>query len=692
MKIQKSENDCIYLPGDPWLGTNIIKHRIITTTDKPIVAKPYNCPYKLRDEVDKQVQNWLDLGIIRESDSDFGSPLWIVPKKPDSKGNPQWRCVIDYQKLNKYTLMSEYPLPTITSIFDRIGGAKYFTTLDLASGFLQIPVHEADIHKTAFSTHKGHFEFLKMPFGLKTAPKTFQKAMDICLRGLIGYNVFCYMDDVVIFANSVEEHKRVFNEVMERFRKYNFKIQIDKCKFLASSVSYLGHILGETGIKPDPKKVEAVRNFPVPKNRKNIRQFMGLSGFYRRFIKNYAQIGKPLFKLLQDGEKFIWGKDQQSAFEKLKLALCSAPILIYPDFKKDFLIFTDASGVAVGAVLAQGTALKNNPIAYYSRIFRKNELKFSTIERECLAISEAIKAFKQYVYASHFTIFTDHKPLTTQKECLNNERCQRWRLALQGYDYDIKYFPGKSNLCADALSRGVNFIFNIYMFFSIFTSVLFDHCETFVVDAVTRLQVRNRDKPVDQKIDQKNEEVEKHVKKSKKKRGRPKKKQSSDDCVKTNDKILFKKSRKEIESAKNAESAVVKNKKLRFVTVRDSIDIRHDNILYFLDSSGNCVDEGSKRLKSRNLLPKRKNFDEFNFLQRNKKFYFEICVNIECASDMIKGNVKKCLHKLRETMLNKKITSFSMSICDIGILKWLDLKCLLEEVFKKDDIPTYIFV
>ena len=675
-------NDCIYLKGDPWKGTTIVTHRIITTSNNPVVVKPYKWPYHLRGEVNKQVQNWLDLGIIRESNSNYNSPLWIVEKKPDSKGNPQWRCVIDFQKLNKITLMDEFPLPTLLSIFDRLCGAKFFTVLDLASGFLQIPVHEDDIPKTAFSTEMGHFEFTKMPFGLKTAPKTFQKCMNICLKGLMGFGVFCYLDDVVIYAHTIEEHDRIFREVMKRFRECNLKIQIDKCRFLERTVQYLGHEIGEHGVKPDKTKVSAVENFPVPKSRKNIRQFMGLSGFYRRFIKGYAAIGKPLFQLLRDDVTFRWGEKQQEAFEKLKKALCTAPILVYPDFKKkNFIIFTDASGYAVGAILAQGTALKHNVIAYYSRVLKDNELKYSTFEREALAISEAIKQFKQYVYGSHFIIYTDHKPLTTQKECLNNERCQKWKLALQGYDYEIKYFPGKSNTGADALSRCVNFFFNIYMICMIYTNILTTRYETIVVNALTRLQARMNDQ-FDDKTENKQDQSKRKISIGKKKKGKEKRNDN-------NNIIPGVKLQSKIKVDQNADS-IEKNKKCKFIIVQDSLDLRHDNILYFMNSNGNCLDEGSQRLENRNLLPKRKRSQGLFSLLRSKKYYFEICLNVDCAHEIIRKNLKKYVLELREIVYDKKLTSLSMSKGNVGQLKWDTIQKIFEEVFINDDLKIFL--
>ena len=208
------------------------------------------------------------MGIIRPSTSPYNAPIWVVPKKCDSHGNPRWRVVTDFRKLNEHTEMDEYPLPNLLSIFDRIGGAKYYTKLDLSSGFLHIPIAPEDITKTAISTDNGSFEFLKMPFGMKTAPKTFQRAMDIALKGLIGCGVFVYMDDIIIYAKTLAEHNRLLSEVLARLRKHNFKLEVDKCEFLKKEITYLGHVLGPSGVKVDPEKIRAVKEFPTPKNQK----------------------------------------------------------------------------------------------------------------------------------------------------------------------------------------------------------------------------------------------------------------------------------------------------------------------------------------------------------------------------------------------------------------------------------------
>lgn len=247
----------------------------------------------------------------------YNSPLWIVPKKADSKGNKKWRLVIDFRVLNEKTLRDAYPLPNITDILDQLGSAKYFSVFDLASRFHQIPMSEADAQKTAFSTPFEHYEFKRMPFGLKNAPATFQRLMDKVLSGLQGIELFVYLDDIVIYASSLMEHNRKFNKVTERLRDANLRLQPDKCEFLRNEVAYLGHIISEQ-VKPDPQKIEAVKNFLRPKNPKNVKQFLSLARYYRRFLNNFSKTAKPLTVLLKKDQVFEWQEPQETAFVTLR--------------------------------------------------------------------------------------------------------------------------------------------------------------------------------------------------------------------------------------------------------------------------------------------------------------------------------------------------------------------------------------
>jgi len=447
-------SDIFHLPGDKLGYTNAMKHNITTVDEQPVNTKQYRFPPIHKDEIDKQVKQLLENDVIKHSTSPYNSPLWVVPKKADSKGNRRWRMVIDYRALNEKTVGDAYPLPNITEILDQLGSAKYFSVFDLASGFHQIQMHERDGPKTAFSTPYGHYQFNRMPFGLKNAPATFQRLMDHVLAGLQGAELFVYLDDIVLYASSLREHEIKFERLATRLRNANLKLQPDKCEFLRKEVIYLGHIIGEDGVKPDPKKVEAVREFPRPINQKTIKQFLGLAGYYRRFIPNFSRIAKPLTDLLKKESAFVWTEKQTEAFTILRDALCSQPLLQYPDFSRPFVVTTDASKIAIGGILSQGPIGKDLPIAYTSRLLNNAEQNYSTIERELLAIVYSVNYFRPYLFGRKFQLVTDHKPLVWLNSVKDpSSRLIRWRLKLAEYDYEMTYKAGKINANADALSR-----------------------------------------------------------------------------------------------------------------------------------------------------------------------------------------------------------------------------------------------
>ncbi|KAL7300087.1 hypothetical protein TKK_0007095 [Trichogramma kaykai] len=446
-------SDRFYLEGDELTATNIVEHRIPTYDDLPVNQRQYRLAHHLKEEVDKQVADLLKKGIIRDSRSSYNSALWVVPKKAGADGKPRWRVVVDFRPLNEKTVTMSYPLPNINDIFDQIGNAKYFTVIDCVAGFHQIKLHPADAHKTAFSTPRGHFEFVRMPFGLKNAGVEYQRAMNFTLEGIIGRGAIVYMDDVIIYSQDLETHKKLFNEVMERFRKANWQLEPSKCNILCKKVKYLGHVISGEGISLDPDKVKAVKEFPTPKKLRGVREFLGLAGYYRRFIKDFAKIAKPLTTLLQKDTDFIWSENCDTAFQTLKNALCNAPLLIYPDFSKPFIITTDASGYAIGGILSQGEPKNEHPVAYTSRMLRGPELNYDTYEKEALAIVHAVEQFRPYIYGHPFIIYTDHQPLVWFKTAELNTRIQKWRFKLAEYQYDIRYKVGKSNCAADALSR-----------------------------------------------------------------------------------------------------------------------------------------------------------------------------------------------------------------------------------------------
>lgn len=452
-------NDIFYLDGDPLTCTNAIQHSINTKDASPIHVKSYRFPECHKQEVEKQIKKMLDQNIIKPSNSPWSAPVWVVPKKIDASGQKKWRIVIDYRRLNDVTINETFPIPLISDILDQLGHSKYFTTLDLVSGFHQISLNPADSEKTGFTIintngTSGHFEFNRMPFGLKNAPSTFQRLMNTVLSGLQGLHCFVYLDDCILYSHDLQGHMHKLRLVFDRFRNFNLRLQPDKCEFLRREVTYLGHVITDKGVSPNPDKVKAVSEFPTPKNAKDIKSFLGLTGYYRRFIDNFSKLTKPLTCLLKKDAAFHWNIEQEQAFALLKDKLISAPLLQYPDFSQPFVVTTDASNYAVGAVLSQGPVGKDKPIAYASRTLNKAEGNYSTTEKELLAILFAIKTFRPYLYGNKFKIITDHRPLVWLFNVKDpGSRLIRWRLKLEEYDYEIVYKQGKLNSNADALSR-----------------------------------------------------------------------------------------------------------------------------------------------------------------------------------------------------------------------------------------------
>jgi hypothetical protein len=457
IKICEEYNDVFHLTGDKLTFTTAAEHSIPTPTIDPtrgINTKPYRIPEVHRDEVQKQTEQMLRDGIIVPSSSPWNSPILVIPKKEDASGKRKWRIVVDFRKLNDVTIGDSFPIPVISEILDALGKSKYFSTIDCASGFLQVPVKHEDQAKTAFSTREGHFQYKRMPFGLKGAPATFQRLMNTVLTGIQGIKCLVYLDDVVVYGENLGVHNERLREVFDRIRKYNLKLQPDKCEFLRKEVSYLGHVIGQTGVRPDEKRIEAVRNFPEPRTTRELKGFLGLAGYYRRFIPNFSKISKPLTELLKKDTPYTWNDKTEKAFTTLKELLTTEPILKYPDFTRPFVLTTDASNDAIGAVLSQGPIGKDLPISYASRTLNNAERNYPTVEKELLAIVWGCKYFRQYLYGRTFTVVTDHRPLTWIFSVKDpSSRLLRWRLKLEEYQYEVVYKKGSNNTNADALSR-----------------------------------------------------------------------------------------------------------------------------------------------------------------------------------------------------------------------------------------------
>ena len=428
--------------------TMLTEHSIPTGSSIPVRQAPYRLPYAHREWVKKEIEAMLKDGVVEPSMSDWASPIVLIGKKDGGI-----RFCVDYRKLNVVTQGDAYPMPRVDELLDQLGNSQYMTTLDLARGYWQVPVKQEDQHKTAFTTPYGLYHFKVMPFGLCGAPSTFQRMMDRLLRGAEEHAA-AYIDDLVIYSQTWEEHICHLRDILTRLRAAKLTARPEKCQLGMRHCTYLGHVVGCGRVRPEQSKIEAVKSFPVPLTKKDVRSFLGLTGYYRKFIANYASLVAPLTDLTWNAAptQVEWDSECEKVFKELKIQLCSAPVLRTPDFGVPFILQTDASDCGLGAVLSQMDASgEEHPVAYYSRKLAPREKNYAMIEIECLSIKAAIQNFRVYLVGAKFTVVTDHKALkwlNTMKD--NNPRLTRWYLFLQPYQFR----SGKLNGYADALSRG----------------------------------------------------------------------------------------------------------------------------------------------------------------------------------------------------------------------------------------------
>jgi hypothetical protein len=433
--------------------TNRITHRINTGDEFPISLQPYRNSMKENEYIREEVNEMVKKGTVRPSQSPWAAPVILVKKKDGTM-----RFCVDYRKLNVITKKDNYPLPRVDESLNALGGSKYFSSMDLASGYWQIDMAEGDKEKTAFITRDGLFEFNVMPFGLCNAPATFQRLMDMVMCGLKWKKCLVYFDDILVFTHgSFEQHLIDLAEVMDTLIAADLKAKATKCGFARREVGFLGHLVSTDGIKPDPAKVQVIKEWPPPTTLKNLRSFLGLASYYRRFVKQFATITAPLSALTQKDTPYVWSKQCDNAFNRIKRVLCNSPVVQCPDTSKLFILQTDASQFGIGAVLAQRD--HNDPnnehvIEYASRTLNKAQRNYSTIEKECLAIVWGVKQFRPYLFGAQFVIQSDHKPLQYLHRSKDlNGRLTRWALTLQEYTFTIEYKKGSSNDNADSLSR-----------------------------------------------------------------------------------------------------------------------------------------------------------------------------------------------------------------------------------------------
>ena len=414
----------------------------------PVARAPYRLAPSEMQELSSQLQELSDKGFIRPSSSPWGAPVLFVKKKDGT-----FRMCIDYRELNKLTIKNRYPLPRIDDLFDQLQGAACFSKIDLRSGYHQLRVHDDDIPKTAFRTRYGHYEFTVMPFGLTNAPAVFMDLMNRVCKPYLDKFVIVFIDDILIYSKTETEHKNHLRAILDLLRQEQLYAKFSKCEFWLKEVQFLGHIVNNQGIHVDPAKIEAIKNWKAPTTPTEVRSFLGLAGYYRRFIRNFSKLATPLTALTHKGKIYEWGSKQEEAFQTLKEMLCNAPILALPEGNEDFVVFCDASNQGLGCVLMQ----RGKVIAYASRQLKTNERNYTTHDLELGAVVFALKTWRHYLYGTKCVVFTDHKSLQhifDQKEL--NMRQRRWAELLSDYDCEIRYHPGKANVVADALSRKVH--------------------------------------------------------------------------------------------------------------------------------------------------------------------------------------------------------------------------------------------
>ena len=445
----RKHKDVISINDQPGF-VDICPHKIHVPADTiPINTPQYRIPFAAKKLVEDHTKKMLDAGIIEECASPWNSPILLIKKKQGD-----FRFCVDFRNINKIIKKDLYPLPRIDDTLESLEGASIFTTLDMKSSFHQIALDEDSRDITAFKTSSGSYRFKRSPQGLSTSPAAYQRACNLAFNKQLGKFMYAYMDDLIIHSKTFDEHLSHIEEVFVQMRATGFKLGLEKCKFAAPSVKYLGHIVDKDGICVDPMKVQAISEIVPPKTVREVRSFLGACGYYRRFVKDYAKIASPLHGLTKKKTKFIWNNECQEAFDILKDRLVSAPILAYPDFTKEMKLHCDASRVAIGGVLNQIYPDGERAIGYFSRKLRGPELNYSTTELEALAIFESVKFFNPYLYLNRFKIVTDHAALKFMFRNKNtNPRVARWAVFLASYDYEIFFRPGKSNVVPDMLSR-----------------------------------------------------------------------------------------------------------------------------------------------------------------------------------------------------------------------------------------------
>lgn len=466
--------------------TNLVEHKIDVGDAQPIKCRPYRVSQKEREIIDEQIKDMLQNDIIRPCHSPWSSPIVLVKKKDGSV-----RFCVNYKKLNNVTKKSNYPIPNIDDIMTYFGGAKYFSCLDMFSGYFQVKVEENSKQYTAFVAQgHGSYEFNVLSFGLCNGPSTFQALADEVFQGMKWKDVVIYLDDILVFSKTKDEHLQKLRRVFERLRQAGLTLKPSKCTYARTEVNVLGHTVSEAGISPDEEKLIAIKAFPVPRNVKSVQSFIGLCNYYRKFINNFSLIARPLHEATKKDTGFIWGPPQQQAFENLKQKLLTAPVLSHFNPDKECELRVDASTIGIGAILLQeDNDKKLHPVAYISRSLTKAEKNYGITELEGLAVIWALGYLRHLIYGRPVKIVTDHHALCWIRSLKDpTGRLARWSLKLSEYDYTIVHKSGASHKDADCLSR------NPVLSAEDKPTIDIDEIPTFILQAKDIAQEQNSDK------------------------------------------------------------------------------------------------------------------------------------------------------------------------------------------------------
>ena len=584
--------DILWLEGEKLGLCAVEEHQINLTDSIPVYKKQFPLPYKQREEAELKALKLIHGNLVRLSTSPYNAPVFVVDKKVINNVK-RVRLVVDFRCSNSKTIPDPYMLPVISEIFDEIGKNKYFLAIDISQGFHNVKIKSEDMYRTAWTLPRlGRFEYKVLPFGLSNSPRTFQRILNKVLEGLI---CFCYIDDIIIFSKTKEENLERLKFVVDRLRKANLKLQTAKCKFLVETIKFLGHILSENGLEMEEEKVKAIKKFPIPETIRKVQSFLAVCNYYRKFIPHFSRIPAPLTQLLHKDKKITWGKEQQRSFDEMKSALCKAPILEFSNMSRPFSIIVDASILGVGGYLAQSIDGVEKPIAYFYRVLRDAEKRYSTYKREALDIKVGSLTMKKYVYGTKFSIFTDHRPLLSFRKADKNARVQRWRTELAEYDFEIFCRPGKINILADALSRNP------------ITPVS--------INVTTRAQKRNE---VQEKTTINGDKNSKKVEKSMT-------------------------APKEIPS-KNQDACGV-----HVIYSKNSIILQKNSIVTFINTKREFLDpETAKLFTERKITIKDQvEKDQVELYKIGKKKYFIMCIDTHCSQSLILKSIKKCFKILK---------------------------------------------